>query len=251
MLREQLHHRHTGVSRGFRPRGTDVTRIEGFSDAVFAFALTLLVVSLEVPRTFGELMHAMRGFVAFAISFVFLLQIWFKHYGFFRRYGLQDVVTRLLNSALLFIVLFYVYPLKFLWTHLPFGGETAAFTPSEAKTLLVIYGLGGSAVFTIFALLHLHAWRLRDATCGHRRERADGGCSRGVRAAGDRPTPTARGPRGHVLFSVRAAHDLERDPRRTGAPSARAGTPAGSEARTRIARRMLPGITPPADARAA
>jgi uncharacterized membrane protein len=160
--RERVHHRHTGVPKGFRPRGPDVTRIEGFSDAVFAFALTLLVVSLEVPRTFPELVHTVRGFVPFAICFALLLQIWFKHYGFFRRYGLQDVPTRLLNSVLLFIVLFYVYPLKYLWSHMVAGNGSPASSIEEGRFLLEIYGLGGAAVFTIFVLLYHHAWRLRD-----------------------------------------------------------------------------------------
>ena len=156
-----LHPRHTGIARGFRPRGTEHTRIELFSDAVFAFALTLLVVSLEVPRTFHDLMQSMQGFVAFAVCFAVLMQIWFKHYGYFRRYGLQDMTTRVLNSVLLFIVLFYVYPLKFLWTHL-LGGGGQDFNQAEGRMLLVVYGLGGAAVFLIFVLLYRHAWRLRD-----------------------------------------------------------------------------------------
>lgn len=140
----------------------DVTRIEGFSDAAFAFSLTLLVVSLEVPRTFHELTQAMQGFLAFGISFALLMQIWFKHYGFFRRYGLQDPTTRLLNAVLLFIVLFYVYPLKYLWSHVTIGGAGSSFSASEARVLMEIYGLGGAAVFLIFVLLYRHAWQLRD-----------------------------------------------------------------------------------------
>src|SRR6266536_5396112 len=86
----------------------EVSRVEGFSDAVFAFAVTLLVVSLEVPHTFEELMDAMRGFPAFALCFAMLSQVWFHHYRYFRRYGLQDTFTVVLNGVLLFVVLFYV-----------------------------------------------------------------------------------------------------------------------------------------------
>lgn len=41
---------------GFRIRSREVSRLEGLSDAVFGFGITLLVVSLEVPKTFDELM---------------------------------------------------------------------------------------------------------------------------------------------------------------------------------------------------
>ena len=162
MRRGPLHHRYTGVPQGFRPRGNDVSRVEGFSDAVFAFAVTLLVVSLEIPRNFQDLIQTMRGFGAFAVCFTLFMQIWFKHYGFFRRYGLQDGPTRLLNTVLLFIVLFYVYPLKYLWSHTVLVGSGTGFPPAEARILLMIYGLGGAAVFLIFAFLHQHAWRCRD-----------------------------------------------------------------------------------------
>ncbi len=47
-------------------RGREVSRIEGFSDAVFGFALTLLVASIEVPPDFGALKQTLRGFLPFA-----------------------------------------------------------------------------------------------------------------------------------------------------------------------------------------
>src|SRR2546423_3965653 len=109
---------HFPIENGFRMRGAAMSRIDAFSDVVFGFALTLLVVSLEVPKDFSGLHEVVRGFVPFAICFVTLLTLWHSHYVFFRRYGLHDQFTILLNSALLFVVLFYVYPLKFLFTTL-------------------------------------------------------------------------------------------------------------------------------------
>jgi uncharacterized membrane protein len=114
MLRKRLIQRRAG-EEGFSWRGEEVLRIESFSDAVFAFAVTLLVVSLEVPRTFDELISTMQGFFAFAICFWLLLAVWFEHYKFFRRYGTSDYYTMRLSAVLLFIVLFYVYFLKFLF----------------------------------------------------------------------------------------------------------------------------------------
>src|SRR5438874_2645463 len=151
---------------GFRLRGRDVTRLESFSDAVFGFALTLLVVSFDVPKSFNDLMMTMRGFPAFAICFLFLALIWNGHYKFCRRYGLDDGTARFLTCVMLFLVLFYVYPLKFLFnlsiTSLILGATPPVhMTGSQFSTLLVIYGVGFAAVYAFAALLYVHAYRLR------------------------------------------------------------------------------------------
>lgn len=165
----------TPAHTAFRWRGGEVSRIEALSDAVFAFAVTLLVVSLEVPKTFDELAEIMKGFAAFAISFALLFLVWFNQYRFFRRYALQDTVTIVLNAALLFVVLFYVYPLKFLFTmlvdrimgghgevRLPSGHVEAMLEGDQKATLMLIFGAGYLAVFGVFALLYAHAFRQRD-----------------------------------------------------------------------------------------
>jgi uncharacterized membrane protein len=77
----------------------DVTRLEAFSDAVFGFAITLLVVSLEVPDSFDELMQVMRGLPVFAVTFAILLLIWQEHHNLFKRFPSSDGVTIWLNGA--------------------------------------------------------------------------------------------------------------------------------------------------------
>jgi uncharacterized membrane protein len=174
-LREALTSKGTGAAGAFRWRGHEVTRLEGFTDAVFAFAVTLLVVSLEVPRTFEELSRAMRGFLPFAVCFAILIWIWYEHYVFFRRYGLRDPWTVFLNAVLIFVVLFYVYPLKFLFQLVlgPVSGlgtevrrasgriETMIET-RDVPALFVTYGAGVAAVFLVLALLYFHAYRRRN-----------------------------------------------------------------------------------------
>jgi uncharacterized membrane protein len=151
----------------FHWRGGEVTRLEGFSDAVFGFALTLLVVSLEVPHSFAELMRAMRGFLAFAICFAMLINVWEKHYRFFRRYGLQNGAMLALNGALLFVVLFYVYPLKFVMTAfidtVVFRDSTLEISDAQIGPLFGIYGVGFAAIFLLFAAFYWYAWRKREA----------------------------------------------------------------------------------------
>jgi uncharacterized membrane protein len=146
----------------FRHRAREVTRLEAFSDIVFGFALTLIVVSLEVPKTFQELMHEMRGFPGFAICFAMLMWLWHAHHTFFRRYGLTDGYSIVLNTILLFLVLFYVYPLKFLFAIVTGALEGAMATRDDVVTLFTIYGLGFAGIFLLFVFLYLHALNMRD-----------------------------------------------------------------------------------------
>ncbi len=153
---------------GFQLRGHEVKRIEAFSDAVFAFAVTLLIVSLEVPKNFEELMVTMRGFFAFSVSFVLLMLIWYEQNIFFRRYGLDDLRTIILNCTLIFLVLFYVYPLKFLFTLLLSGqiyGDDQSrlvMRVGDVPKLMVIYGAGYISIYFLFSLMYLHALKKRE-----------------------------------------------------------------------------------------
>jgi hypothetical protein len=160
-------------AKGFRLRGREVSRLEALSDAVFGFAITLLVVSLEVPRTAAALFQAMSGFVAFAACFALLFFIWHNQNRFFRRYGLDDTWTTVLNGMLLFVIVFFVYPLKFVFTlviEMMRGGRpwlqthdgVQVLTTGQWPGLMMIYGGGYMAVFLLFALMHLNALRLGD-----------------------------------------------------------------------------------------
>jgi uncharacterized membrane protein len=142
----------------FRQRGTQTSRLEAFSDAVFALTLTLLVVSTEVPKTFDQLMAKLGVFFPFALCFVLFITIWLQHYFFFRRYGLTDLGTIFINSALLLVVLFFVYPLKFLFT-----ASSSDLTFEQVRTLFVLYGVGFAAIYVLFALFYANALRHRAA----------------------------------------------------------------------------------------
>jgi uncharacterized membrane protein len=142
----------------FRLRGHEVSRVEAFSDVVFGFALTLIVVSLEVPTSYEELMSTMRGLPAFAICFALLTWVWHAHYTYFRRYALTDNITVALNTALLFIVLFYIYPMKFMFSWVTGQIQGAM----DGRTLMIIYSVGFIGIFLLFLAMYGHAWRQRD-----------------------------------------------------------------------------------------
>lgn len=150
----------------FRWRGGEVSRIEGLSDAVFALSLTLLVVALEVPSTSEELVAVFWQFPAFALCFAFILWVWYEHFLYHRRFGFEDWATVAFNGVLLFFIVFYVFPLKFLASALITGSLEGTSKDvvfgSHGSAVMLFYSAGFVGIFTVLALMYWRAWRLRD-----------------------------------------------------------------------------------------
>lgn len=112
-----------------------------------------------------ELDQILRAFPAFGLTFAVLVWLWYLHYQFFRRYGLTNPMTIVLNGVLLFLLLFYVYPLRFLFGALVEGFTGGGWTIGidRGARLLVIYSGGFISVFLMYALLYRQALVHREA----------------------------------------------------------------------------------------
>ena len=157
------------LSREIKWRSHEPSRLETFSDAVFGFALTLIIVSIEVPKTFDELQETMKGTLSFAVCFALLFQIWNNQNVFFRRYGLRDERTLFLNALLLFVVLIYAYPLKFLsvlvfsdGTYMHNGQTLNMIKEDQLRSLMLIYGAGFIAIYGLFFMMYRNAVKHAD-----------------------------------------------------------------------------------------
>lgn len=146
------------VEGDFRLRGTDMTRVEVFVDAAFAFAVTLLVISFDsIPRSYEEMVLALKGVPAFVVSVAQIVWIWHTHNTWSRRFGLEDAVTVILSTALLVVVLVYIYPLRVMAQGM-FSWFTGGWLPSsfdlrsieELRFMFVFLGLGFAAVCGLF-----------------------------------------------------------------------------------------------------
>ena len=122
----------------------NTARIEAFSDAIIAIAMTLLILEVHVPdlgdASSASIMHGLwtvlPHFLTFALSFVTLAVIWVNHHTFFHELRGTDAALQWYNNHLMFWVCVIPFATAFLGTH-PF-----------VSTVVALYG----AVMTLMAL---------------------------------------------------------------------------------------------------
>jgi uncharacterized membrane protein len=155
------------LADGFIDRGANVTRLEAFVDAAFAFAVTLLVISLNsIPSSIAAMVDALKGVPAFAASFAQIMVFWSAHATWSRRFGLDDARSQRLSLLLVFLILVYVYPLKIVFGSL-FYWISRGWLPAVAniqslwdlKTMFVVYGIAFATLSLCLAALYRQALR--------------------------------------------------------------------------------------------
>ena len=166
--------------RGFRLRGMDMTRLETFIDAAFAFSITMMVISVDnVPDNITDLLAAFKNVPAFIASIAVLGIFWRGHWLWSRRYGLEDGTSIFISWAMLVTILIYIYPLKvvfggmwYLLSDARVGQPISIQTVAQARALFALFAIGFTAVAVEILLLNVRAWGLRDALRLNERERA-------------------------------------------------------------------------------
>jgi uncharacterized membrane protein len=129
----------------------DTSRLVAFSDAVFAITITLLVLSIRRPADYTNLLHGLLAlwpsYLAYAVTFLFIGQVWANHHVMFDHIRLADRVVLLLNTLLLMAVVF-----------LPFATSVLAGTLRSGhgqRTAVVFYGIA----FDVTALTFNAVWQ--------------------------------------------------------------------------------------------
>jgi uncharacterized membrane protein len=149
-------------------RQRQTTRLETFVDAAFAFALTMLVVSVDsVPQSFDELVEAIKRVPAFAASFLITVMFWLGHYRWSRRYGIEDTGSVVLSLALVFLVLVFLYPLRVMMLG-ALQSMSGGFLPGEIEItrivhlqfLFVLYGFAFTLMSGVLLALYARVRRL-------------------------------------------------------------------------------------------
>ncbi len=131
------------------------SRLEAFSDGVFAIAITLLVLEFRVPMGDGarlghDLLHLWPAFLAYVVSFGTIGVIWVSHHAVIDKVRGADRLLLFLNLFLMATVAFIPFPTAVLAQHLGGPGERAAAVFYAGSLLMMAAG---------FAVVNRHAFR--------------------------------------------------------------------------------------------
>lgn len=164
-----------------KPPPAPMTRLDVFVDAAFAFAITMLVISIDsVPESYDELITALKGTPAFLASFAGIMSFWIGQKRWSKRFGDEDdPVCVILSLILVFLVMVFVYPLKvvtsamFAW--MSGGWLPANFqldSPIQMLGIFQIYGIGFFALAGTIAALYWRSSQRVDGLGGSAYQRA-------------------------------------------------------------------------------
>lgn len=136
-------------------------RLDNFTDAAFAFAVTLLVIGgTDPPIDQAMLTRAVAEVPAFAIGFAIIAMFWAGHVRWRKLRGEGDGLSAFLSVLLVFLVLIYVQPLRAMARSFStfLGGGATPFT-GDLGDLFLIYGAGFVAMAAAMLALFLEVRR--------------------------------------------------------------------------------------------
>lgn len=145
------------------------TRLEAFSDGVFAIAITLLVIELHVPAGNEVLVkgleHEWPRYLGYFVSFAFIGGVWIAHSNMTRFLKAADPDLMRLNLVLLLFVSFLPFTTAIAATHLFASNlslhEVSVSSPTE-RVAAVLFGLNLTLAALMLYLMLRHAGRTAD-----------------------------------------------------------------------------------------
>jgi uncharacterized membrane protein len=148
------------------------SRIDNFTDAAFAFAVSLMVIGgAGAPETFDTLVRSLGDIPAFAFGFAVMAMFWLGHVRWRRLRGDGGALATFLTLVLIFLTLIYVQPLRAMAsaTGLFFTGQGRMFGGSLTG-LFAVYGTGFVAMALIMIALYWESIRDPDMSPSDRAE---------------------------------------------------------------------------------
>jgi uncharacterized membrane protein len=134
----------------------DTGRIEAFSDGVFAIAITLLVLELDLPDddrgVWDGLVHEWPQFAAYLTSFFIIGIMWVNHHSMFRAIVRADRTLMFFNLLLLLWTTLLPFPTRLVAVHLRDGGN-------DASVAAAVYSANLTLAAIAFSLIWMHAVR--------------------------------------------------------------------------------------------